>query len=95
MNDTPFTQAQLDSINSGITQNAVNQITLNTNNISSVSTKLTTHSEDQNNPHFVTKEQVGLGNVDNTSDEDKPVSKATEAAINVNTLRINEHTIKL
>lgn len=91
MNDTPFTQAQLDSINSGITKNAVNQITLNTNNISSVSTRLTTHAEDQNNPHFVTKEQVGLGNVDNTADADKPVSKATEAAINVNTLRINEH----
>lgn len=91
MNDTPFTQAQLEAINSGVTQNAVDQITLNTNDISSVSTKLKTHSEDQNNPHFVTKEQVGLGNVDNTSDENKPVSKATEAAINVNTLRINEH----
>jgi hypothetical protein len=30
----------------------------------------------------ITKETVGLGNVDNTSDLDKPVSTATQAAIN-------------
>lgn len=29
----------------------------------------------------VTKEQVGLGNVDNTSDADKPISTATQAAL--------------
>lgn len=33
------------------------------------------------NPHNVTKKQVGLGNVDNTADKDKPVSTAQEAAI--------------
>lgn len=39
------------------------------------------HLEDEDNPHNVTKSQVGLGNVDNTSDEDKPVSTAQQAAL--------------
>lgn len=30
----------------------------------------------------ITKENIGLGNVDNTSDEDKPVSTATQTALN-------------
>ncbi|MDY3328155.1 hypothetical protein PG299_10055, partial [Riemerella anatipestifer] len=34
------------------------------------------HTDDKNNPHEVTAEQIGLGNVDNTSDENKPISKA-------------------
>lgn len=39
------------------------------------------HLANQENPHGVTKAQVGLGNVDNTSDENKPVSTAQEKAI--------------
>lgn len=39
------------------------------------------HIDDKSNPHNVTAEQIGLGNVDNTSDEDKPVSKLQEQAI--------------
>ena len=39
------------------------------------------HVSDFDNPHRVTKGQVGLGNVDNTSDMDKPVSTATQRAI--------------
>ena len=35
-----------------------------------------------NNPHGVTKAQVGLGNVDNTSDLNKPISTATQSALN-------------
>lgn len=34
------------------------------------------------NPHGVTKAQVGLGNVNNTSDVDKPISTATQTALN-------------
>lgn len=34
------------------------------------------------NPHNVTKSEVGLGNVDNTSDLDKPISTATQTALN-------------
>ena len=39
------------------------------------------HLTDFDNPHQVTKVQVGLGNVDNTSDMDKPVSTATMTEI--------------
>lgn len=39
------------------------------------------HTANKDNPHKVTKEQVGLGNVDNTSDMDKPVSNAAAEAI--------------
>lgn len=39
------------------------------------------HVTNLNNPHEVTKDQVGLGNVDNTSDADKPVSTAQASAI--------------
>lgn len=40
------------------------------------------HKADTNNPHNVTKGQIGLGNVDNTSDKDKPVSDAAKALFN-------------
>lgn len=40
------------------------------------------HSLTQNNPHNVTKAQVGLPNVDNTSDMNKPVSNAVLNALN-------------
>lgn len=43
---------------------------------------LTTHTSDMNNPHQVTKAQIGLGNVDNTSDLNKPVSTATQNFVN-------------
>lgn len=42
---------------------------------------LNTHIQNQNNPHKVTKEQVGLGKVENTSDEDKPLSAASRKAL--------------
>ena len=45
-------------------------------------TELSSHTDNTENPHSVTKAQVGLGNVDNTSDANKPVSTAQQAAIN-------------
>ena len=39
------------------------------------------HVQNFSNPHNVTKDQIGLGNVDNTSDENKPISIATQSAI--------------
>lgn len=41
-----------------------------------------THISSTANPHSVTKAQVGLGNVDNTSDVNKPISTATQTALN-------------
>lgn len=43
---------------------------------------LTAHINDKENPHEVTKAQVGLGNVNNTSDANKPISIATQTALN-------------
>ena len=62
VNDTPFTAEQLAAINSGVTENIIK----NTES----------HLSSIENPHQVTKEQVGLGNVDNTADLNKPISNA-------------------
>jgi hypothetical protein len=43
---------------------------------------LSAHTSNTNNPHNTTKSQVGLGNADNTSDADKPISTATQTALN-------------
>lgn len=50
--------------------------------INAVQTNLETHINNKSNPHKVTKDQVGLGNVDNTSDANKPISTATQNALN-------------
>lgn len=41
------------------------------------------HAINTDNPHTVTKSQVGLGSCDNTSDANKPVSIAQQAALNL------------
>lgn len=53
-----------------------------TSDIDAVQTNLETHINNKSNPHEVTKDQVGLGNVDNTSDANKPISTATQTALN-------------
>lgn len=55
-----------------------------------VSGNLTTHTSNTSNPHSVTKAQVGLSNVDNTSDANKPVSTATQTALD---LKVDSDTI--
>ncbi len=64
-----FTLAELMAMRSGITNALVN--TYNA------------HLVDYNNPHHVTKQQVGLGKVDNTSDSEKPISNAMRVALNL------------
>ena len=44
---------------------------------------LTVHTSLTNNPHSVTKAQVGLGSVDNTTDAAKPVSTAQQTALDL------------
>ena len=39
------------------------------------------HTSNMENPHNVTKENVGLENVDNTTDMDKPISYAVQDAL--------------
>ena len=63
-----------DNMNDLITQ-------LNTS-LSQTSADLTEHTSNYDNPHNVTPEQLGLGNVDNTPDADKPISTPQQVAIN-------------
>lgn len=49
--------------------------------VTALETKVNNHLANKSNPHTVTKTQVGLGNVNNTSDADKPVSTAQATAI--------------
>lgn len=50
--------------------------------ISNVQNNLNAHINNRINPHRVTKEQIGLDQVDNTSDANKPISNATQTALN-------------
>ena len=52
--------------------------------------ELGAHKSSTTNPHGVTKAQVGLGNVDNTSDADKPVSTAQQTALNLKVNKVQE-----
>jgi hypothetical protein len=47
------------------------------------SPEILSHTASIDNPHSVTKAQVGLGNVDNTSDNNKPLSTAATTALNL------------
>lgn len=67
-NDMTFTQDQLNAIDSGITSAKVSSYD--------------SHIASTSNPHSVTKAQVGLGDADNTSDLNKPISTATQTALN-------------
>lgn len=49
--------------------------------VTALETKVNNHIANKSNPHTVTKTQVGLGNVNNTSDANKPVSTAQATAI--------------
>lgn len=53
-----------------------------TSDIDAVQSNLETHINNKSNPHEVTKAQVGLSEVDNTSDANKPISNATQTALN-------------
>lgn len=68
--DSTFSQTQMDAINSGITEEKREGYD--------------DHVASTDNPHEVTKEQVGLGNVDNTSDATKK-SNFTGSIANGNT----------
>ena len=51
--------------------------------ISSNGTNLLNHLVNTSNPHNTTASQLGLGNVDNTSDANKPISTATQTALDL------------
>lgn len=55
-------------------------------------TSLILHINNFDNPHMLTKNQIELGNVDNTSDKDKPVSTAQQKAIDDAYTNSNKYT---
>lgn len=74
--DKPVSKAQAEA------HDALNaKINKNTSAITNLSETLTAHTTNVANPHNVTKAQLGLSNVDNTADIDKPISTAQAAAI--------------
>lgn len=68
-------------------------ITTLLNNISANNTTFSNHITNTSNPHSTTKAQVGLGNVDNTSDANKPVSTAQAIAIGLKEDSANKSTL--
>ena len=57
-----------------------------------ITSNLNNHISDYHNPHKVTKAQVGLSDVDNTSDADKPISNATQTELDkkANQTQVNQ-----
>jgi len=51
--------------------------------ISTNGSNLINHLSNTSNPHNTTASQLGLGNVDNTSDANKPISTATQTALDL------------
>ena len=64
------------------------------NAVKIVNDKLDSHTNNRDNPHNITKEQIGLGNNDNTADMDKPVSTAQQKAIDDAYANSNKYTDK-
>lgn len=99
INNTTFTAAQTAAINSGITDTDVAKITSNKTAIGELNIKVTNHEDtmtkasahiiDKKNPHDVTKAQIGLGDVDNTSDMEKPISTLTQTALDAKVDKID------
>lgn len=80
-------QINLGSLTSGILKQTVSAgvatISILTDNSGNWNTAYTHSQVTSGNPHNVTKTEVGLGNIDNTSDANKPVSTAQQTALNL------------
>ena len=61
-------------------------------NLFATKESLNEHILSKNNPHGITKSQLGLSNVNNTSDIDKPVSTAQQDAIDAALAQSNYYT---
>lgn len=81
----PASSIDFDNTGTGLTGDTVQEA------IVEVDSDLDTHIGDTSNPHEVTKAQVGLENVDNTADIDKPVSTAQQTVLN---LKVDTATVK-
>lgn len=85
MSDSPIYQENIQKIKESdeVHERVVNPILQKIiENTQFVKKQQESHNAENNNPHAVTKNQIGLENVDNTSDADKPVSAAVQTALN-------------
>jgi hypothetical protein len=76
-------QTTIDDIQDGVTSKKIS---------ATEKTNYDDHLINTSNPHVVTKTQVGLGNVNNTSDVNKPISNATQAALDLKSPTTHLHT---
>jgi len=58
-------------------------VNTNASDLDTAESILSSHVSNTTNPHAVTKAQVGLSNVDNTTDVGKPVSTAQQTALDL------------
>ena len=78
--NTNTNSANIGDITTLTTTNKTNTV----NAINEVDQNIKNHiAQTVGNPHNVTKSDVGLGNVDNTADLDKPISNLTQAALDL------------
>lgn len=75
-------EAQIEAVNNQLINGDYALNTAVDELVNSVKTLLTNHEANKENPHNVTKSQIGLSNVDNTADINKPVSTAQTEYIN-------------
>jgi len=76
---TTADNTKLDGIEAGAQVNTVTSVNTRTGAVTGLaeSSDLTAHTSNTSNPHSVTKAQVGLSNVDNTSDSQKNSAAVT------------------
>jgi hypothetical protein len=80
--DVDFATKDTDDLVEGIANLYFTELRVtNSNAIEAAALARTTHEELQNNIHNVTKLQVGLGDAENTTDLDKPISNLAQAAL--------------
>lgn len=77
--DTKADKTTVSSLSNTLTKEIQDRVAGDNTNATAIST----HATNKSNPHNVTKAQVGLGNVDNTSDANKPISTAVQNALNL------------
>ena len=77
-----------------VTQSLLNNDAFLRNIVELLMQKIQQHMDDNSNSHNVTKGQVGLGNVDNTSDMAKPVSTAQQAALDALYEQLTAYTLQ-
>ena len=92
INNFPASKIALTPSGALTKSNVQEAIIENDSHITTTKNNLSSHVNNTSNPHKVTKTQVGLGNVDNTSDANKPVSTAQKNAIDAVNTSLTTHT---